>query len=111
MEENFVKLFAAHAIKRSGNDILKFLKGNEIITQSVNTIFDKKGKDLDLEDLSEMSVEKVFSSFSSEISQALYNNENMFKDFASSDSFRLSNKKTNLLKKWISDGIIQEDCK
>lgn len=39
---------------------------------------------------------------------ALQKNNKMFGTFASSEEFRLNNKKTNLLQKWIREGKIKE---
>ncbi len=39
---------------------------------------------------------------------ALRKDDKMFSTFASSEAFRLNNKKTNLLQKWIKEGKIKE---
>lgn len=108
LEENFVKQFSKYAIERQGNSLKEFFDEGEVL-DAVNTIFDENNKDLI--DFGNMSISKVFSRFSTEISKALQDNQTMFKEFAGSDEFRMSVKKTNLLKQWIDKGTVQEDCK
>ena len=53
-----------------------------------------------------MSLNEVFGKFSTEIAMGLQKNDKLFKTFASSEEFRLSNQKTNLLKKWIKQFLV-----
>lgn len=111
LEENFVSQFGKYVANKSGNDIKQIFKQSKGLKEATTSIFD--GTQLDLQELGRHPLNTIFTRFSSEISKALQNDQNMFLDFMQSkgDQFRLSNKKTNLLKKWISEGILKEtDC-
>lgn len=109
LEENFVKKFGEYIANKADNTIKKIFNTSEI-EKSVSSIFD--ADDLNLQKLGNTPVNEVFNRFSSEISKALMNKQSMFSDFAKGEMFKLTSKKTNLLKKWIKDGIlIEENCK
>lgn len=106
LEENFAIKFGEYINGHVGNDIKSLFRSTEILDEVKTTIFDKSP--FDLEELGKHPLSEIFSRFSSEIRIALQNNQNMFFEFAKTDQFRLSNRKTNLLKKWIEDGTLKE---
>ena len=109
LEENFVKRFAEHIYKK-GNSAFKETFESDIISESFQTIFDQAP--FTLTKAGDMTVDEIFSQFSSEIAMALKNNNKLFTGFASSEQFKLENKKSNLIKKWIGEGVLQEfNCK
>lgn len=105
LEENFAKRFSEHIYSKGQSKLDEIFNSNEL-EEACETIFDKA--DFNLKELGEHELSEIFSRFSSEISIALQQNDKLFRQFASSDKFRLNNKKTNLLKKWIEEGKIKE---
>lgn len=103
LEENFVKRFAEY-IYNQGN--FKDIFEGEAITDSFSTIFDKST--VDLKEAGKRPVTEILSRFSTEIQMALQNDNKLFKSTASSDEFRLNNRKTNLLHRWIEEGKLKE---
>lgn len=105
LEENFAKRFSEYIYNRGENKLDEIFNSSEL-SEAFDTIFDKS--DFTLKELGKHELSEIFSRFSSEISMALQKNNKMFGTFASSEEFRLNNKKTNLLQKWISEGKIKE---
>lgn len=105
LEENFAKQFSKH-IYEKGKGKFDQIFNSEPLSEVFDTIFDKS--ETTIEGLSKMSLSEVFGKFSTEIAMGLQKNDKLFKTFASSEEFRLSNQKTNLLKKWIKEGKIKE---
>ena len=105
LEENFAKRFSEYIYNRGETKLDEIFNSSEL-AEAFDTIFDKS--DFNLKELGKHELSEIFSRFSSEISMALQKNNKMFGTFASSEEFRLNNKKTNLLQKWISEGKIKE---
>lgn len=105
LEENFAKRFSEYIYNRGENKLDEIFNSSEL-SEAFDTIFDKS--DFNLKELGKHELSEIFSRFSSEISMALQKNNKMFGTFASSEEFRLNNKKTNLLQKWIREGKIKE---
>ena len=105
LEENFAKQFSKYIYKK-GKGKFDQIFNSEPLSEVFDTIFDKS--ETTIEGLSKMSLSEVFGKFSTEIAMGLQKNDKLFKTFASSEEFRLSNQKTNLLKKWIKEGKIKE---
>ena len=105
LEENFAKRFSEYIYNRGESKLDEIFNSSEL-EEAFDTIFDKS--DFNLKELGKHELSEIFSRFSSEISMALQKNNKMFGTFASSEEFRLNNKKTNLLQKWISEGKIKE---
>lgn len=105
LEENFAKRFSEYIYNR-GETKLDEIFNSSKLSEAFDTIFDKS--DFNLKELGKHELSEIFSRFSSEISMALQKNNKMFGTFASSEKFRLNNKKTNLLQKWIREGKIKE---
>lgn len=108
LEENFVARFGEYVANKSGNNIEKLFKFSQALNNSTKTIFDKA--EMNLKELGRFPLSAIFGRFSSEIQLALQNNQNIFLDFMNQklDLFRLSNKKTNMLKNWIEEGKLKE---
>lgn len=105
LEENFVSRFAEF-IYNKGGDIDDIFNSTDIIDKTFETIFDKA--QFGIKEAGKHSLKEIFGRFSSEIQIALQNNNKLFNGTASSEEFRLSNKKTNLLNKWIEEGKLKE---
>ena len=105
LEENFAKRFSEYIYNRGETKLDEIFNSSEL-EEAFDTIFDTS--DFNLKELGKHELSEIFSRFSSEISMALQKNNKMFGTFASSKEFRLNNKKTNLLQKWISEGKIKE---
>lgn len=105
LEENFAKRFSEYIYNRGESKLDEIFNSSEL-SEAFDTIFDKS--DFNLKELGKHELSEIFSRFSSEISTALQKNNKMFGTFASSEEFKLNNKKTNLLQKWISEGKIKE---
>lgn len=105
LEENFAKRFSEYIYNRGETKLDEIFNSSEL-EEAFDTIFDKS--DFNLKELGKHELSEIFSRFSSEISMALQKNNKMFGTFASSEEFRLNNKKTNLLQKWIREGKIKE---
>ena len=105
LEENFAKRFSEYIYNRGESKLDEIFNSSEL-EEAFDTIFDKS--DFNLKELGKHELSEIFSRFSSEISKALQKNNKMFGTFASSEEFRLNNKKTNLLQKWIREGKIKE---
>ena len=105
LEENFARQFAEYIYNR-GNSKLNEIFNSDELEGAFETIFDKA--DFNLKELGRHELSEIFNRFSSEISMALQKNNKLFGTFASSEEFRLNNKKTNLLQKWIKEGKITE---
>lgn len=105
LEENFAKRFSEYIYNRGETKLDEIFNSSEL-EEAFDTIFDKS--DFNLKELGKHELSEIFSRFSSEISTALQKNNKMFGTFASSEEFRLNNKKTNLLQKWIREGKIKE---
>ena len=108
LEENFVKRFAEYIYNKG--QINKIFNSTNIIENAFETIFDNA--EFDLKEAAKHGVSEIFGRFSSEIKMALQKNDKLFNGFASSEEFKLSNQKTNLLHKWIKEGKLKEyGCK
>ena len=105
LEENFAKRFSEYIYNRGETKLDEIFNSSEL-AEAFDTIFDKS--DFNLKELGKHELSEIFSRFSSEISMALQKNNKIFGTFASSKEFRLNNKKTNLLQKWIREGKIKE---
>lgn len=105
LEENFARRFSEYIYNRGENKLDEIFASSEL-EEAFDTIFDKS--DFNLKELGKHELSEIFSRFSSEISMALQKNDKLFGTFASSEQFRLNNKKTNLLQKWIREGKIKE---
>lgn len=105
LEENFARQFAEYIYNR-GNSKLNEIFNSDELEGAFETIFDKA--DFNLKELGTHQLAEIFNRFSSEISMALQKDDKLFGTFASSEEFRLNNKKTNLLQKWIKEGKIKE---
>ncbi len=105
LEENFAKRFSEYIYNKGETKLDEIFNSSEL-ENAFDTIFDKS--DFNLKELGKHELSEIFSRFSSEISMALQKNNKMFGTFASSEEFRLNNKKTNLLQKWIREGKIKE---
>ena len=105
LEENFTKRFSEYIYNKGETKLDEIFNSSEL-EEAFDTIFDKS--DFNLKELGKHPLNEIFSRFSSEISMALQKNDKMFGAFASSEEFRLNNKKTNLLQKWIKEGKIKE---
>ena len=105
LEENFAKRFSEYIYNKGETKLDEIFNSSEL-EEAFDTIFDKS--DFNLKELGKHELSEIFSRFSSEISKALQKNNKMFGTFASSEEFRLNNKKTNLLQKWIREGKIKE---
>lgn len=106
LEENFAKRFSEYIYNRGETKLDAIFNSSEELEKASSTIFDKS--DFNLKELGKHELSEIFNRFSSEISMALQKDDKMFKTFASSEEFRLNNKKTNLLQKWIKEGKIKE---
>lgn len=108
LEENFVKRFAEYIYNKG--QINKIFNSTNIIEDAFETIFDNA--EFNLKEAAKHGVSEIFGRFSSEIKMALQKNDKLFNGFASSEKFKLSNQKTNLLHKWIKEGKLKEyDCR
>ena len=105
LEENFAREFSKYIYSRGQNKLDEIFDSSSL-EDVFSTIFDKS--DFNFKELGKHPLSEVFGRFSSEISMALQKNNKLFGKFASSEEFRLNNKKTNLLQKWIKEGKIRE---
>ena len=105
LEENFVKQFSKYIYNQGETKLDEIFSSSEL-EKAFDTIFDKS--DFNLKELGKHELSEIFNRFSSEISMALQKYDKLFGKFASSEEFRLNNKKTNLLQKWIKEGRIRE---
>ncbi len=105
LEENFAKRFSEYIYNKGKTKLDEIFSSSEL-EEAFDTIFDKS--EFNLKELGKHELSEIFSRFSSEISMALRKDDKMFSTFASSEAFRLNNKKTNLLQKWIKEGKIKE---